>query len=71
MHADPSNKRDAICKVRFTQRAKRQLQMEARMAGMQLATYLYELAELGRAQRAADAIREIYGVTAHDNHKSA
>ncbi|EXF95775.1 hypothetical protein HK44_020475 [Pseudomonas fluorescens HK44] len=71
MHSDPANKRDAICKVRFTQRAKRQLQMEAKMAGMQLATYLHELAELGRAHRAAEAVREIHGVSAQDNHKTA
>lgn len=71
MHADPSNKRDAICKVRFTQRAKRQLQMEAKMAGMQLATYLFELAQLGRAHRAAEAVREIHGVSDQDNHKTA
>jgi hypothetical protein len=41
------------------------------MAGMQLATYLFELAQLGRAHRAAEVVREIHGVRDQDNHKTA
>lgn len=70
MYADPEDKRNAVCKVRFTAQKKRQLQMEAQMAGMQLSTYLWELAELGRAFRAAEAVKEMYGITGKKNSKA-
>ncbi|MDD2062988.1 hypothetical protein [Pseudomonas sp. 25571] len=40
--------------------------MEARMAGMQLATYVHELANLGRRLGAADLLREMNGAGEQD-----
>jgi hypothetical protein len=70
-HLDPEDRRDKVCRLRFTSQAKRQLELEASMAGMQLATYLWDLAQAGRALRAAEAVREINGASARAQHKSA
>ncbi|WP_449100281.1 plasmid mobilization protein [Pseudomonas veronii] len=45
---DPSHKRSAVIKARFTPEDLRYLRMEAKQAGMQLATYIHELSMIAR-----------------------
>lgn len=56
---NPAHKRSEVVKSRHTPEDLRYLRMEARMAGMQLATYVYELSQIARRLGAADLIREM------------
>ena len=66
MHLDPANKRSEVIKSRWKPEDVRKLRMEDRMAGMQLATYVHELANLGRRLGAADLLRELNGAAQQD-----
>lgn len=56
---DPSHKRSAVIKARYTPEDLRYLRMEAKQAGMQLATYIHELSMVARRLGAAQLIREM------------
>ncbi|BFO03380.1 hypothetical protein KNHN1_17580 [Pseudomonas guariconensis] len=63
---NPAHKRSEVVKSRWKPEDIRQLRLEARMAGMQLATYVHELANLGRRLGAADLLREMNGAGKQD-----
>lgn len=56
---DPSHKRSEVIKSRFKPEDVRYLRMEAKRAGMQLATYVHELSMVARRLGAAELIREM------------
>ncbi|HJE69843.1 hypothetical protein [Pseudomonas oryzihabitans] len=56
---NPAHKRSEVIKSRWKPEDARKLRMEARLAGMQLATYVHELANLGRRLGAAELLREL------------
>jgi len=68
---DPSHKRSEVCKLRYKPEDLRYLRMEARRAGMQLATYIHDLSMIARRLGAAELIREMNGLKEHEQHKSA
>ena len=51
---DPSHKRSEVIKSRFKPEDVRYLRMEAKRAGMQLATYVHELSMVARRLGAAE-----------------
>lgn len=63
---NPAHKRSEVIKTRHKPEEARKLRMEARMAGMQLATYVYELANLARSLGAAELLREMNGASKQD-----
>ncbi|MCL8299411.1 MULTISPECIES: hypothetical protein [Pseudomonas] len=58
---NPAHKRSEVVKSRYRPEDVRMLRMEARAAGMQLATYVHELSMIARRLGAAELIREIHG----------
>lgn len=59
---NPAHKRSEVVKSRYTPEDLRYLRMEARLAGMQLATYIHELSMIARRLGAAQLIREMNSV---------
>ncbi|KAJ16072.1 hypothetical protein, partial [Pseudomonas aeruginosa] len=66
MYFDESHKRSEVCKLRYKPEDMRNLRMEARLAGMQLATYIHDLSMLARRLGAAELIREMNGLGEQD-----
>lgn len=63
---DPDHKRSEVVKSRYKPEDLRMLRMEARAAGMQLATYVHELSMIARRLGAAQLIRELHGLGEQD-----
>jgi hypothetical protein len=58
---NPAHKRSEVCKLRYKPEDLRYLRMEAKRAGMQLATYIHDLSLMARRLGAAELMREMNG----------